>query len=139
MARRRAPKPPSYDAQRKVAGWPGTAKPWGKMHISPTEPDKLELLEIWVLPHHGEAAKITPRGRGRPTKWDQKMDAIRWLRAKGVALSDAPGSLCVRSLTEFLDQTRRVKYRGDRDSTAEELAGTLVALARTIKREQVDD
>ena len=138
MARRRAPQSPPLDAQRQAAGWAATGKRWTDIQVSDAEAyvTDVDLLEYWLLRDHPAAAEIAPRGRGRPPKWARMIEALRWLRANGVdTLSDAPGSRCVQELGGFIDQGRATLYRGERDSTAEELAGTLVALRHTIERD----
>lgn len=142
MARRRAPQPPPLEAQREAAGWP-RGRLWGDMQTESWVPgkspypmtDDVRLLDEWLLRYHAEAAKLAPRKRGRPPKWARMRAAVQWLR-KGriLTISDAPGSRCVESLGKFLDQTRTALYRGEHDSTAAELAGTLRALLCSVKR-----
>lgn len=136
MARRRAPKPPPFDAQRIAAGvanWKFGAR---GIEVSDKPLTDLDLLEQWLLKDHPEAAKIAPRHRGRPAGWDEMLQAVRWLRKDGIDIvSDAPGSRCVSSLGKFLDaqaaQRQRPRIHGERDSTAEACAGTLLAILQT--------
>jgi hypothetical protein len=135
MARKRAPKPPPIEAQREAATWTATGKLWRGVQVTKGEHTRLDMLDEWLLRQYDEGAKLAPSPRGAPPKWGQMLDAVRWLRVRCVKLSDAPGSKCVAALTEFLDQTRTAECRSDRDSTAEQLAGTLIAIARTVEGE----
>jgi len=124
MARRRAPQPPPLDAQRKAAAWPKDGKRWAGIQITDTEQfsNDVDRLEGWLLRYHPAAAEIAPRGRGAPVKWTQMVEALRWLRARGLLkISDAPGGRCAKELGRFLDHTRARRIHGSRDSTAEEL------------------
>ena len=94
---------------------------------------ELDRLD-WLLEHHPKAAEIAPRGRGRPADWTRKIEAIQKLRSVGITkISDAPGSRCVRVLTDFLDEKLCKPKYGSHKHAAAELAGTLLELLRTIE------
>lgn len=156
MAKRRAPKPPPFDAQRAAAGAANWKLGARGIEISdhPLLETDIDLLEHWLLKYHPEAAEIARRGRGKPPIWASRLQDVRWLRKNGVeTVSDAPGSRCVKLLGKLLDAQYQKKKKerehgerdaqcqekkeerphGERDSTAESRAGVLRAILDTIK------
>jgi hypothetical protein len=138
MARKRVAAPPSFDAQRRASGWADGNKRWRGIKTADKPASHAALLVEWVLHNHPGAAALTPGGKGRPPKWRRLLAAAQWLRdyeletGQDIVISAASGSKCVQLIGEFLAKTKGQRGLPPPEGTIQELAGTLVAVVRTI-------
>jgi hypothetical protein len=142
MARRRAPQPPSLEAQKEVFYKATGGHPWGALTVTdvtagsanknatPTFPSLYSDIRSLIQQEAAAVGEEKKRPEGRPAKLPRAIEATRWLELTGVRLSAAYGSHCVTELVKFLEHHEgRV---GVSRRTAATLAGTLIAYAETI-------
>jgi hypothetical protein len=102
------------------------------------------VLTLGPLTLHGDlryhleqelmAIREEERQRGRPAALALAIDATVWLDYHEISLSDASNSRCVRSLRIFLAWERMRRVDQVSPETARQLASTLVAYERTLRR-----
>jgi hypothetical protein len=136
MARRRLPKPPTLNAQIKAFYTETDGRQYGKLNTSEHPPTIFSNVR-WLVEQELAGARHEARGEGAPPKLVRAIAATNWLERAGVKLSDAPGSRCVKELMRFLEDYAARASSGEprpvSRSTAETLAGTLLAYADAIK------
>jgi hypothetical protein len=129
MARRRLSITPSREARREAFYEQTGGRPYGQLNISDRPMTVFGEIR-WVVEGHIAASRKEPTREGAPPKLARIVAATYWLERAGVTLSDAPGSRCVKELVKFLEDWHA--RPGISPSTAETLAGTLIAYAREI-------
>jgi hypothetical protein len=135
MARRRAPQAPSEQAQKKAFSRLTGGRRWRGIHTA-THPKTLHDDLRWFMEQELDALSDEDRTReGAPPKLKRLIRATIWLDHHGIAVSDALGSRCVRSLQRFLEDEAVGTPAAGRPApleTARQLAGTLRAYEKQM-------
>jgi hypothetical protein len=136
MARRRAPRPPSREAQKRAFYKASD----GQRHriLAPGPPPTYGDLRFFLEEEIAALNEEERKRKGAPGKLARAIRALEWLADHGIdKLSDAPRSRCVKCLERFLSHERAAtptaKKPAKTTSTAQTLAGTLLAYEGTIR------